>query len=263
MNETRNETTDASLGAERCQHIDGRPPPCRSPRRPWPAKPTRAPTKDCEPRYDGSSTRTAGTRPPGSELLTEIRCHAVRAAAHIAAKTGVRNDRALVDDVVTAAWLVAVNHREQVITAEHPWAYLLQSAQRHALDEVRAQQLLTSPTRVRGASRATLPSVLRRVGSTAHDLAVAFRHEAPGRGGDTAEIRLPGRRARDGLPTFPDGATASARHGWYDRLVALLVEHGANRAVTIAVLDRLADLMTSTAPATGNAQPATTEPSRR
>ena len=142
----------------------------------------------------------------------------------------------------------AVNHREKVITAERPWAYLMHSVQRHALDEVRAQQLLTSPTRVRGASRATLPTVLVRVGSTAHDLALAFRHEPSGPSSDTTTTRAAGRRAPDGLITAPPAAIDGTRHGWHGRLVALLVEHGANGAVTGAAFDRLDDVMTSNRP---------------
>jgi len=50
-------------------------------------------------------------RPTGEDLLTEIRHGAARTAANIAAKTGVHDDRNLVDDVVASAWLVAVTHR--------------------------------------------------------------------------------------------------------------------------------------------------------
>ncbi len=247
MNETRNETTDGSLGAEVVS---------TSPGDHLPAEPSPPVACELDPSTD-EGLRTTLRRlghadvwdtPTGHELLIEIRRRAARTAAHIAAKTGVNNDRTLVDDVVASAWLVAVTHCEKIIKAERPWAYLMQSAQRHTLDEVRAQQLLTSPTRVRGASRATLPSVMHRVGSTAHDLAVAFQHESSGPSSDTRAIRTLGRRSPDGLTTMPHGTSEGTRHGWFVRLVALLVEHGANQALTEAALDRLADVMTSNRP---------------
>jgi hypothetical protein len=87
----------------------------------------------------------------------------------------------------------------------------MQSAQRHALDEVRAQQLLTSPTPCPRSLPGDTAQRLRRVGSTAHDLAVAFRHQSSGPGSDTRVIRTPGRRAPDALITVPRGAACRAR----------------------------------------------------
>jgi hypothetical protein len=92
-------------------------------------------------------------QPAGRRLLAEIRRRAVRNAAHVAAATGVATSRGLVDDVLLAAWLVLRRHGDKVLAAAHPWAYLMSSAQKQVLDEVRAQQLLTNTASIRGRAR--------------------------------------------------------------------------------------------------------------
>jgi DNA-directed RNA polymerase specialized sigma24 family protein len=69
---------------------------------------------------------------------------------HVATATGVAMDRGLVDDVLLAAWMVLHRHGDKVLAAERPWAYLMSSAQKNVLDEVRAQQLLTNTASIRG-----------------------------------------------------------------------------------------------------------------
>lgn len=98
--------------------------------------------------------------PAAQGLLAEIRRRAVRNAAHVARAVEVSTDRGLVDDVVTAAWIVLRRHGDAVLAARRPWAYLMSSAQRQVFDEVRAQQLLTNSAPVRGRAREVLPRQL-------------------------------------------------------------------------------------------------------
>jgi hypothetical protein len=109
--------------------------------------------------------------PDGHALLAEVRRRGARNAAHVAAATGVAMERGLVDDVLLAAWMVLRRHGDTVLAAARPWAYLMSSAQKQVLDEIRAQQLLTNTASIRGRAREALPSIVRPVGSTATDLA--------------------------------------------------------------------------------------------
>ena len=93
-------------------------------------------------------------QPAGRRLLVEIRWRAVRNAAHVATATGVAMERGLVDDVLLAAWLVLRRHGDKVLAAACPWAYLMSSAQKQVLDEVRAQQLLTNTASIRAPTKA-------------------------------------------------------------------------------------------------------------
>jgi len=61
--------------------------------------------------------------------------------------SGVALDRGLVDDVLLTAWMILRRHGEKVLGAARPWACLLSSAQTQVMDKVRAQQLLTRPSR--------------------------------------------------------------------------------------------------------------------
>jgi hypothetical protein len=125
--------------------------------------------------------------PDGQALLAEVRRRAVRNAAHVAAATGVAMGRGLVDDVLLAAWLVLRRHHDKVLAAARPWAYLMSSAQKQVLDQIRAQQLLTNTASIRGRAREVLPSSVRPVGSTATDLATALRHEPSGADDSSSE----------------------------------------------------------------------------
>jgi hypothetical protein len=186
--------------------------------------------------------------PQGLRLLAEVRRRAVRNAAHVATATGAVMGRGLVDDVLLAAWVVLHRHGEKVLAAARPWAYLMSSAQKQALDEVRAQQLLTNTASIRGRAREVLPSVVRPVGSTATDLAVALSHE-PSDAGDARRIV---RQVRQHEPTplvagsEPGATPLCEREPWFATLIDLLVAHGADQAVTVAAVDRLADLFTAT-----------------
>jgi hypothetical protein len=55
--------------------------------------------------------------PAGQGLLGEIRRRAVRNAAHVALAVEMPTDRGLVDDVVTAAWIVLRRHSDAVRAA--------------------------------------------------------------------------------------------------------------------------------------------------
>lgn len=104
----------------------------------------------CGKRCALSTTLARGTAQWGQRLLAEIRRRAVRNAAHVASASGTTTSRGLVDDVLLAAWMVLRQHGENVVAAARPWAYLMSSAQKQVFDEVRAQQLLTSPLRCAG-----------------------------------------------------------------------------------------------------------------
>jgi DNA-directed RNA polymerase specialized sigma24 family protein len=99
-------------------------------------------------------------QPVGRRLLGEIRQRAVR-NAYVASSTGAATSRGLVDDVLLAAWMVLRRHGAKVLAAARPWAYLMSSAQRQVLDEVRAQQRSPAPPRSVAASREILPSIVR------------------------------------------------------------------------------------------------------
>jgi hypothetical protein len=186
-------------------------------------------------------------RPVGRRLLAEIRRRAVRNAAHVAVATGAAMGRGLVDDVLLAAWLVLRRDSDKVLSAARPWAYLMTSAQKQVLDEVRAQQLLTNTASIRGRAREVLPSVVRPVGTTATDLATVFRHEPRGTdpAGDPARIARQVRK-HEQSPLVAGGeqdtsAPLRDREPWFVAFIDLLVDMGADEAVTVAV-DRLADL---------------------
>ena len=193
--------------------------------------------------------------PAGHSLLTEIRRRAVRNAAHVAAAAGVTTDRGLVDDVSTAAWLVLDQYADAVLAAQRPWAYLMSSAQRHVADEVRAQQLLTNSAKVRGRSREILPRWVRPIGSTSAELATAFRHEPAGTYADLmVDIRIQRVSQHDQPPLIDPPPEAQnrpplrERDPWFVAFIDLLVAHGADQTVTVAAVDRLADLLLATSP---------------
>jgi hypothetical protein len=189
-------------------------------------------------------------QPAGRRLLAEIRRRAVGNAAHVATTTDVAMERGLVDDVLLAAWLVLRRHRDKVIAAARPWAYLMSSAQKQVLDEVRAQQLLTNTASIRGRARQILPSIVRPVGSTATDLAAALRHETSD--ADTGDarriVRQIGRHEQPPLVhgSEPDTPQLDEREPWFSAFIDLLVTHGADQTVTVAAVDRLADLFAAT-----------------
>jgi hypothetical protein len=188
--------------------------------------------------------------PDGQALLAEIRRHAVRNAAHVAAATGVAMERGLVDDVLLAAWMMLRRQGAKVLAAGRPWAYLMSSAQRQVLDEVRAQQLLTNTASIRGRARKALPSIVRTVGSTATDLAAALRHE-PSDADAGDERRIVRQVRQHEQPPLvhgnePDTPQLAEREPWFTAFIDLLVKYGADQATTVAAVDRLADLFAAT-----------------
>ena len=204
--------------------------------------------------------------PAGHALVAEIRHRAGRNVKHVASTTRVALDRGLVDDVLLAAWMVLRRHGENVLAAARPWAYVMSSAQRQVLDEVQAQQLLTNAASIHGRAREVLP---RSVGSTSTDLATALRHEPRGAGVDSsADPRiLPQVGRHEPLPLLSDHAeqertgAVGEREPWFAAFITLLVEHGANQAVTVAAVDRLADLFAATYVGWWEWPPAATLPS--
>jgi hypothetical protein len=199
------------------------------------------------------SVQWSGTweTPDAERLLAEVRRRAVRNAAHVASATGAEMGRGLVDDVLLAAWLVLRRHGDKVLAATCPWAYLMSSAQKQVLDEVRAQQLLTNTASIRGRTREVLPSAVRPVGSTATDLAAALRHEPSD--ADTGDAQRIVRQVRQHeQPPLVASSEPSAtpalceREPWFATFIDLLVAHGADQAATVAAVDRLADLFAAT-----------------
>jgi hypothetical protein len=171
--------------------------------------------------------------PESQRLLAEVRRRAVRNAAHVASVTGVAIGRGLVDDVLLAAWLVLRRHGDKVLAAARPWAYLMSSAQKRVLDEVRAQQLLTNTASIRGRTREVLPSTVRPVGATASDLAAALRHEpADADAGDARRIVRQVRQHEQ--PPLVAGSEPDTppplceRESWFATFIDLLVTHGAD-----------------------------------
>ena len=187
--------------------------------------------------------------PAGQDLLAEIRRRAVRNAAHVAHAVEMSADRGLVDDVVTAAWIVLRRHGDSVLAARRPWAYLMCSAQKQVSDEVRAQQLLTNSAAVRGRAREVMPRRLWLIGSTPADLGAAFRHEPSGPYSDPAmdHRTLPqvGQHKQRPLVHAPlplPARPVRERERWFVAFIDLLVAHGADEDVTVPAVDRLADL---------------------
>jgi len=184
--------------------------------------------------------------PVGHALLSEIRRRAVRNAARVSSMTGAAADRGLVDDVVTTAWLVPHRNVDEVINAARPWAYLMYSAQRQVAADVKAQQLLTSTAKVRGRSRHLLPRRVRQIGATQAELVVALRHEPSGAGGAVRQVGHHDERPLVQVPAEPTERPPVEREPWCAEFIELLVDHGADKAVTISAVDRLSDLFTTT-----------------
>lgn len=190
--------------------------------------------------------------PVGRRLLAEIRNRSVRHASNVGAVTHERCDRALVDDLVSAAWAVLDRHARQVIGVHKPWAYLMSAARRRVLGEIRAQrQVVSASSSERAAAGGYAPQVVVRVGSSATDLATAFRHEyAKGAGGrargDVVPLVGRGHAARLNEPVREPSGEPVKRDGWYDAFIHLLVDYGADGTVTALAVDHLANLFTHT-----------------
>jgi len=184
--------------------------------------------------------------PVGHALLSEIRRRAVRNAARVSSMTGAVADRGLVDDVVSAAWLVLQRNADEVINAARPWAYLMYSAQRQVAADVKAQHLLTSTSKVRGRSRHLLPRRVRPIGAAQAELVVALRHESSGAGGVVRQVGHHDERPLVQVPAEPAERPLAAREPWCAEFIELLVDHGADQAVTVSAVDRLSELFTST-----------------
>lgn len=191
-------------------------------------------------------------RQPGPDLVAEIRRRVVRNVTRVASATDTAVNRGLVDDVLLAAWMILREHGMKVVRAERPWAYLMSSAQAQVIDETRAQHLLTNTGAIRGRAREMLPHGVRPVGSTSTDLATAPRHEPCGSGldvtGDALIVSQIGHHQTPPLAYEPSAnrPTPTGRAPWFRAFVDLLVRFGADRAVTMAAIDRMADLFTST-----------------
>jgi hypothetical protein len=185
--------------------------------------------------------------PAGYELLSEMRRRAVRNAARVCSTTGAVPDRGLADDVLSAAWMVLRRNTAEVLNADRPWAYLMYSAQRQVAAEARAEQLLTSPSVVRGRARHLLPQRVRRIGAAPAELLVALRHEPSG-GADRSVVRQVGHHEMRPLLDEPEAPSEPVmdREPWFEAFIQRLVDHGADRAVTTSAVDRLSDLCTAT-----------------
>jgi hypothetical protein len=188
----------------------------------------------------------------GRRLLRAVRDRATRNAAHVAGATGARYDRNLVDDVVTAAWVVLHEHTDRVLAVERPWAYVMRSAQQEVMAEALADRAVTSRTTASGRHRQQVWKVLvARVGAAAGQVAAALGHTHRA---DTAEQPSTGtlgatyRHSERVLVETPHESPAEPRErdGWYAAFIRLLVAHGADGPRTAAAVDHLADLFTVT-----------------
>ncbi|MFW6034189.1 MAG: hypothetical protein ACOC9R_03555 [bacterium] len=191
--------------------------------------------------------------PSGRRLLRAVRERAVRNAAHIAAATGVRCDRDLVGDVVTAAWTVLHGHTEQVLDAERPWAYLMRAAQQEVMAEALADRAVTSRTVASGRNRQQVwTTLVSRVGAAAGQVAAALGHghrvEGSREQSGTGPIVTASRRAEPKLVERPHEASPGLgkRDGWYAAFIGLLVAHGADGRRTTTAVDHLANLFSVT-----------------
>jgi hypothetical protein len=124
----------------------------------------------------------------------------------------------------------------------------MSSAQKQALDEIRAQQLLTDTASIRGRAREVLPNVVRPIGTTATDLATALRHETSGADDSQRIVRHVRQHEQPPLVASnePDTQTLGEREPWFVAFIDLLITHGADQATTVAAVDRLADLFAAT-----------------
>ena len=184
----------------------------------------------------------------GYQLLSEARRRAVRTAARVSSTTGAAADRGLVDDVLSAVWIVLRRNTAEVMNADRPWAYLMYSAQRQVAAEARAQQLLTGTRVVRGRARHRLPRRVRRIGAAPAELVVALRHEPSGGGGGVVrQVSQHDVRPLVDEPQAPAARLMTEREPWFTAFVQLLVGHGADRDVTVSAVDRLSDLCVSAA----------------
>lgn len=194
--------------------------------------------------------------PVGQRLLAEVRRRAANNAARVARVRGIARDRGLVDDVMMAAWMVLARHTDQVMGAARPWAYVMSSAQRTVSAEVRAQRSLSSTASVTGRRRHFDPPDVYAVGASSSDLATAFQHGMdsrptyPGPGGSNLPRHLvPARRVHGPVLVQPPADSSPApqeRKEWFVSFIGLLVERGADRSVTIAAVDHLANVFTTT-----------------
>lgn len=190
--------------------------------------------------------------PAGRRLLRAIRDRAVRNAAHVAAATGALCDRSLVDDVVTAAWVVLYRHTDQVLAAERPWAYTMRAAQQEVMAEALADRAVTSRTTASGRYRQQVwTALVARVGAAAGQVAAALGHghrgespQEPSRAGATGTASRRGQPVLIERPHEPP--TSPDRDAWYAAFIELLVAHGADGPITTAAVDHLANLFTVT-----------------
>jgi hypothetical protein len=191
--------------------------------------------------------------PAGRRLLRAVRDRAVRNAAHVAGATGARYDRNLVDDVVTAAWVVLHEHTDRVLAAERSWAYVMRSAQQEVMAEALADRAVTSRATASGRHRQQVWKVLvARVGAAAGQVAAALGHThradsaaEPSGGGTIGTAHRHNERVLVESPHESSGEPRE-RDGWYAAFIRLLVAHGADGPRTAAAVDHLADLFTVT-----------------
>lgn len=179
---------------------------------------------------DGLSTALAAVNaarswegPAGSMVLEEVRRRAVRVAAHVASKTGVRCDRTLVHDVVAAAWAVLSTQTQQVGAAERRWAYVMSAAGKTVLSEAWGQRHLTSATKARGEARAWMPRHVDPVGVAGTDLDRVLQQPL----------------ATPAASQVGDPGPA----GMVGEFVDVLVAAGADRATATAAVDRMSELL--------------------
>jgi hypothetical protein len=168
--------------------------------------------------------------PAGRRLLTELRVRSARRAAAVSRRVSVDLSVGLVDDMTSLAWELLATQTQSVLGAEQPWAYLMSAAAQALTNEARAQRYLTGSSTVRGAGRVHVPRHVNPIGAAAAEV----------------ETELYGHAAAMCLESPRPVAAGTKRARWLDAFVGLLAEHGADRAVTSAAVDRISELAQTT-----------------
>jgi hypothetical protein len=90
--------------------------------------------------------------------------------------------------------------------------------------------------------------VVRPIGTTATDLATAFRHGPSAADVDNVHriVRQIGQHEEPPLVAASNESDTPLWERWFAAFIDVLVEHGADKATTVAAVDRLADLFAAT-----------------
>jgi hypothetical protein len=180
---------------------------------------------------------TGWDSPAGERLLASLREASTTVTARVERGRHIVRDPARCDDLLSHAWELVEGHRDELLHADNPWAYLATCLRHVLVGLTLADTLQVSPTVVRNGTAARLgiqPPL--RIGTALVD------NDEPWAA----------------APALPD---PSDRSGWDSGLVALhaqLVERGAPPNISAAAINRIADIAATTRRATARPPPHTT-----